>query len=144
MRTRTHGIARKLGHWGRGYVSCSPAACFALLSLVRACGILPSLSATLWKSPKAPKAARALAFYVSGAELGRSLMMPPGVPVDRVKVLCVAFRAMIEDPELLAEIAKSGQEFQPASDEQVEKLVREVASAPRDIVERVAAILRVQ
>jgi hypothetical protein len=45
---------------------------------------------------------------------------------------------------LLAEIAKSGQEFQPASDEQVEKLVREVASAPREIVERVAAILRVQ
>ena len=28
--------------------------------------------------------------------------------------------------------------------EQVEKLVREVASAPRDIVERVAAILRVR
>jgi tripartite-type tricarboxylate transporter receptor subunit TctC len=62
---------------------------------------------------------RALAFHVSGAELGRSLMMPPGVPADRVKVLRAAFRAMIEDPELLAEIAKSGQEFQPASGEQV-------------------------
>jgi hypothetical protein len=85
---------------------------------------------------------RALAFHVSGAELGRSLVMPPGVPADRVKVLCAAFRAMT--PELLAEIAKSGQEFQPASGEQVEKLVREVASAPRDIVERVAAILRVR
>jgi tripartite-type tricarboxylate transporter receptor subunit TctC len=87
---------------------------------------------------------RALAFYVSGAELGRSLVMPPGVPADRVKVLRAAFRAMIEDPELPAEIAKSRQEFQPASGEQVEKLVREVASAPREIVERVAAILRVQ
>jgi tripartite-type tricarboxylate transporter receptor subunit TctC len=87
---------------------------------------------------------RALAFHVSGAELGRSLVMPPGVPADRVKVLRAAFRAMIEDPELLAEIAKSGQEFQPASGEQVEKLVREVASAPRDIVERVAAIFRVR
>src|SRR6202048_932278 len=51
---------------------------------------------------------RALAFHVSGAELGRSLVMPPGVPADRVKVLRAAFRAMIEDPELVAEIAKSG------------------------------------
>jgi tripartite-type tricarboxylate transporter receptor subunit TctC len=42
-------------------------------------------------------------------------MMPPGVPADRVKVLRAAFRAMIEDPELVAEIAKSGQEIQPAS-----------------------------
>jgi hypothetical protein len=54
------------------------------------------------------------------------------------------YLAMIEDPELLAQIEKFEQESQPASGEQVEKLVREVASAPRDIVERVAAILRVQ
>jgi tripartite-type tricarboxylate transporter receptor subunit TctC len=85
-----------------------------------------------------------LAFYVSGAELGRSLMMPPGVPADRVEVLRTAFHAMLEDPEFRAEIEKSGQEFQPAAGEQVEKLVREVANAPRDIVERVEAILRVK
>ena len=87
---------------------------------------------------------RAFAFYISGAELGRSLVMPPDVPADRVKLLRTAFHAMLEDPELLAEIEKSGQEFQPASGEHVERLVREVASAPRDIVDRVEAILRVK
>ena len=120
-------LLAKLRRWGRrstvrcrGYVSCSPAACFALLSLVRACGILPALSATkrfagfsdaaCSSSGSRPisEGRRALAFYVSGAELGRSLVMPPGVPADRVKVLRAAFRAMIEDPELPAEIAKSG------------------------------------
>jgi len=31
-----------------------------------------------------------LAFYVSGAELGRSLLAPPGIPAERVKVLRAA------------------------------------------------------
>jgi tripartite-type tricarboxylate transporter receptor subunit TctC len=87
---------------------------------------------------------RAFAFYISGAELGRSLVMPPEVPADRVNLLRTAFQAMLQDPEFLAEIEKSGQEFQPASGERVERLVREVANAPRDIVDRVEAILRVK
>ena len=85
---------------------------------------------------------RALAFYISGAELGRSLLAPPGIPADRVTLLRAAFDAMIRDPEFVAEVEKSGQEFQPASGAQVQKLIEEVASAPRDIVDRTEAILR--
>jgi tripartite-type tricarboxylate transporter receptor subunit TctC len=71
-------------------------------------------------------------------------MLPRGAPADRVEVPRAAFHAMLEDPEFRAEIEKSGQEFQPAAGERVEKLVREVANAPRDIVERVEAVLRVK
>src|SRR4029077_610367 len=131
MRTRTHGIARKIAalgaaKYGRLQRICKlPAGRLLRLAVIGArlrylagivshealrrlqrCSLLK-----LWKSPKAPKADgrwHSLAFYVNGAELGRSLVMPPGVPADRVKVLRAAFRAMIEDPELPAEIAKSG------------------------------------
>src|SRR3954469_21345595 len=97
---------------------------------------------TLLELARTPEGRQALAFYVSGAELGRSLLAPPGLPADRVTVLRTAFDAMLRDGEFLAEIEKSGQEFQPASGAQVQRLIEEVASAPREVVERTEAILR--
>jgi tripartite-type tricarboxylate transporter receptor subunit TctC len=97
---------------------------------------------TLLELARTPEGRQVLAFYVSGAELGRSLLAPPGIPADRVKVLRAAFDAMVKDPEFLAEIEKSGQEFQPASGAEVQRLVEEVATVPRDIVERTENILR--
>jgi tripartite-type tricarboxylate transporter receptor subunit TctC len=99
---------------------------------------------TLLEAVSTPEARQIMAFYVSGAEVGRSLLAPPGIPADRAKVLRAAFDAMVKDPEFLAEIEKSGQEFQPASGEQVQKLIVEAASAPREVVERTEAILRVK
>jgi len=89
-----------------------------------------------------PEGKQVLAFYVSGAEVGRSLLAPPGIPADRARTLRAAFDAMLKDPEFLIEIEKSGQEFQPASGESVQKLIAAAANAPRDIVERAEAILR--
>jgi len=99
---------------------------------------------TVLEVAQTPEGRQALAFYISGADLGRSLLAPPGIPAERVKVLRAAFDAMIKDPEFLAEIEKSGQEFQPASGEQVQKLIAEAASAPREVVERTEAILRIK
>jgi tripartite-type tricarboxylate transporter receptor subunit TctC len=97
---------------------------------------------TLLELARTPEGRQVLAFYVSGAELGRSLLASPGIPAERVKVLRAAFDAMVKDPEFLAEIEKSGQEFQPASGAEVQRLVEEVATVPRDIVERTENILR--
>jgi tripartite-type tricarboxylate transporter receptor subunit TctC len=97
---------------------------------------------TLLEATDTPEGRQIMAFYVSGAEVGRSLLAPPGIPAERVKLLRTAFDAMVKDPEFLAEIEKSGQEFQPASGEQVQKLIAGAATAPREIVERTEAILR--
>jgi tripartite-type tricarboxylate transporter receptor subunit TctC len=97
---------------------------------------------TLLDVARTPEGRQVLAFYVSGAEVGRSLLAPPGIPADRVALLRAAFAAMSTDPEFTAEIEKSGQEFQPASGEAVRKLIAEAASAPREVVERTEAILR--
>ena len=99
---------------------------------------------TVLEVAQMPEGRQVLAFYVSGAEVGRSLLATPGIPAQRVRILRAAFDAMLKDPEFLAEIEKSGQEFQPASGEQVQKLIAEAANAPREVVERTEAILRVK
>ena len=91
---------------------------------------------------KTPEAKQILAFYTSSAAVGRSIMAPPGMPADRVKVLRTAFDAMVKDPEFLAEIERAQQEFQPASGEELQKLIQDTASVSAEIVERTGTILR--
>ena len=104
----------------------------------------PQLSGipTLLEMATTGEGRRALSFYVSGAEIGRSLLAPPGVPPDRVAALRAAFDATTKDPEFIAEIERSGQEFQPDSGAQVEQLIKDVSMMPPEIVERVKTILR--
>ena len=90
---------------------------------------------TILEIAKTPEGRAAIAFYIGGAELGRSLAAPPGLPAERVKLLRAAFDAMLKDRDFLAEIEKSGQEFYPASGDQVQKLIAATANAPRNVVE---------
>jgi tripartite-type tricarboxylate transporter receptor subunit TctC len=97
---------------------------------------------TVLETAGTPEGRDVLAFYISGALLGRSLLGPPGIPAERVKVLRSAFSAMLKDRDFLAEIERTGQEFQPASGEEVQKLIQAAAGAPRAVVARAEAILR--
>jgi hypothetical protein len=49
---------------------------------------------------------------------------------------------MLKDPELLAEIEKTGLEFAPGSGEQLQKIIEDTAGVPRDIVDKTQVILR--
>ncbi len=91
---------------------------------------------------KTPEGRAVLAFYIGGAQLGRALVAPPGLPADRVAQLREAFDAMLKDREFLAEIEKSGQEFYPASGAQVQRLIATTANAPRKVVELTESIFR--
>jgi tripartite-type tricarboxylate transporter receptor subunit TctC len=86
-----------------------------------------------------PEARQILAFYTSSAAVGRSIVAPPGMPTDRVKVLRTAFDAMVKDPEFLAEIERAQQEFQPASGEELQKSSG-YGQRTAEIVERTGAI----
>jgi tripartite-type tricarboxylate transporter receptor subunit TctC len=97
---------------------------------------------TMLEIARTPEGRAAMAFYLGGAQLGRSLVAPPGVPAERVQMLRSAFMAMLKDRDFLAEIEKSGQEFYPASGEEVQKLIIETANAPRAVVELTAKILQ--
>ena len=51
---------------------------------------------------------------------------------------------MLKDPEFLAEVEQLGVEFLPATGEQMQKIIADSLTAPKNVVERVQNILRVQ
>jgi tripartite-type tricarboxylate transporter receptor subunit TctC len=60
----------------------------------------------------APPGKKSLVSALYAAEnIGRSIVLPPGVPADRVKVLRDAFAAMTKDPQFLQEGEKIGLEI---------------------------------
>ena len=90
---------------------------------------------------KTDEAKQILKFYASGAEVGRSLAAPPGVPPERVRMLRAAFDAMLREPEFLADIEKTKLEFHPASGEQLQQLIQNAANAPPQLIEKMQSLL---
>jgi tripartite-type tricarboxylate transporter receptor subunit TctC len=60
----------------------------------------------------APPGRKSLLGALYAAEnIGRSIVLPPGVPPERVKVLRDAFAAMTKDPQFLQDAEKMGLEI---------------------------------
>ena len=69
--------------------------------------------------------------------LGRPLLMPPGVPPDRLAAMRKALAATFADPEFLADATKSRMEVdKPLSGEEIQELIARVSATPAPIVER--------
>ncbi|MEN9709094.1 MAG: hypothetical protein RIQ68_1502 [Pseudomonadota bacterium] len=81
-----------------------------------------------------------LAFAVSSAEIGRSILAPPGLAADRTALLRKAFDATMKDPELLAEIQKSNLDFEPLDGASLAKIVAAAANADEKVVARMQKI----
>ncbi len=72
----------------------------------------------------------------------RPFLAPPGTPDAQLKILRTAFMAAMKDPELLAEAAKSNFEINAKSGEEVEALVKKIYSAPKELIQRMAKVIR--
>jgi tripartite-type tricarboxylate transporter receptor subunit TctC len=83
-----------------------------------------------------------LALFGSTAEIGRSLMTPPGIPADRLAILRNAFAAMVADPAFKAEIEKRNMEFGPMSGEELQKRIADTLDVPPTVVSRAIALSR--
>ena len=59
----------------------------------------------------------------------------PGLPPDRAAALRAAFDATMQDPEFLAEAKARGQEVNPVSGAEIDKLLAELYATPKDVVE---------
>jgi tripartite-type tricarboxylate transporter receptor subunit TctC len=91
---------------------------------------------------KTPDLARSLAKVVlASGDFGRPLVVPPGVPADRLKILRNAFNKSVNDPALLSEAEKRRLEMDPGSGEELETLAKDVMAAPPDVVEKVKKML---
>jgi tripartite-type tricarboxylate transporter receptor subunit TctC len=64
--------------------------------------------------------------WVNQYEFQRPLVLPPGVPKERVEILRKAFKATMEDPEFLAEAKKSKLKLDYISADEIDGLVKEI------------------
>jgi tripartite-type tricarboxylate transporter receptor subunit TctC len=83
-----------------------------------------------------------LAFYASGAEVGRAFMASPGVPADRVAALRAAFDATMKDPEFKADVEKAKFDFEPLGGEAMQKIIADTANVKPAVIERMQALLK--
>ena len=78
---------------------------------------------------------------LSGAEFGRFMMVTPGTPPDRVKMLREAYAKSMKDPELIAEAKKGRMDMDPSTGEELQTLMQEIMDQPPDVIERMKKIL---
>ena len=78
---------------------------------------------------------------LSGGEFGRPVLVTPGTPRDRIKILRDSFRNVMKDADLLAEAKKSRMDVEYTAGDELEALLKEVLSQPPEVVEQARKIL---
>jgi len=78
------------------------------------------LAIELAQTPQQKAVAR---FMASNVDVGRSFILPPGVPAERVAALRTAFDRMVRDKEFVADITKAGFDLSPATGQEVQNAV---------------------
>jgi tripartite-type tricarboxylate transporter receptor subunit TctC len=77
-----------------------------------------------------------LELFASPSMIGRSVLAPPGVPMERVAELRRAFTAMTQDPTFLGDLKKARLELSPLSGEQLQAAVVGMGDVPEWLIER--------
>ena len=83
-----------------------------------------------------------LSLYGSTAAVGRSLMVPPDVPADRLNALRTAFDAMVRDPAVIAEMKSKNMELDPLSGDKLQALIDKSFNVSPGAAARAAAARR--
>lgn len=91
---------------------------------------------------KSPDSDRRLAIVLlANGDMGRPIIMSPGVAPERVRVMRDAFNKAVADPELLAEAKKKQLEVDPTSGEELQAIAKEIMSQPPEVIERMKKLL---
>jgi tripartite-type tricarboxylate transporter receptor subunit TctC len=73
--------------------------------------------------------------------MGRPLLAPPGIPADRRDALRKAMLDTLKDPAFIEEAEKLRMETNPATAEEIEKLLQDYAGFPPEIIARAQAAI---
>lgn len=92
-----------------------------------------------YKTPDSER--RLLPLVFAASDFGRPIVAPPGVPVDRVKILREAFLKTMSDPELLAEAKRKNLDITPTSGEELEALAKQVMVQTPEVIARVKTLM---
>ena len=74
---------------------------------------------------------------------GKMLLVPPGVPAERLAVLRDAFASMVRDPVFVADVARTSQRLEPRTWQDAERIIRETIETPPEVVAHVRDLLKV-
>lgn len=96
---------------------------------------------SVWEFAK-PEDRPLLELILSQQVFQRPFLAPPGTPEAQVRTLRNAFNAVLKDPELIEEAQKANMELNPRTGEEVEALVKKIFAAPKDLVARMARVIR--
>jgi tripartite-type tricarboxylate transporter receptor subunit TctC len=88
---------------------------------------------TIFEFAKTDEQRQILEFHASSLETGRPWLAPPGVPPDRVNALRRAFDATMKDQAFLDEAKQRKFEVDPRTGEQIEAVLRSIASLPEEL-----------
>jgi tripartite-type tricarboxylate transporter receptor subunit TctC len=78
---------------------------------------------------------------LSRQAMGRPLVAPPGIPVDRKEALRAAFDATMADPDFVAEATARGLEVNPVKGADLDKLLVALYATPPAVIAEVKAII---
>jgi tripartite-type tricarboxylate transporter receptor subunit TctC len=91
---------------------------------------------TLWKFVKNDDDRKVIELVVSQQIFGRPYFLPPGVPLERVKVIRDAFLATVKDEAFLADAKKARIDIEPVGGAKVQDVVAKLYGAPKRLIER--------
>jgi tripartite-type tricarboxylate transporter receptor subunit TctC len=89
-----------------------------------------------------PRAKAIMALRSAPEVVGRPYVMHPDTPAEHVKTMRRAFAATIKDPELVAEGKKAKMELDFVDGDEAVKVMKEVLSQPKDIVEEFSKYIK--
>ncbi|MFN3891793.1 MAG: Bug family tripartite tricarboxylate transporter substrate binding protein [Beijerinckiaceae bacterium] len=84
---------------------------------------------------------RIFELLATNAEMGRPIAATPGVPADRMAAILAAYRAMLKDPEFLADAAKLKIEIDPIIGDDLKAMAEKALSTPKHLTERVKKLM---
>jgi tripartite-type tricarboxylate transporter receptor subunit TctC len=82
-----------------------------------------------------------LAALSAPTQIGRPVFTTPDVPAERIAALRAAFDAMMRDPAFLDDAKQGHFEIDAVPGEALQKLVGEIAGVPRELGERLKALI---
>jgi tripartite-type tricarboxylate transporter receptor subunit TctC len=91
---------------------------------------------SIYEFTKTDDQRRILSLYSASVMFGRPIVAPPDVPIERVNVLKTAFEKAMADTELNATAKKLGLEIGVVKGDELARLMVELMTAPRDLVDR--------
>lgn len=97
---------------------------------------------TIVELARTPEEKQLFALFANDGEVGKAILLPPGVPPATVATLRRAFDAMTKDRDYIAEADKLQLETDSMPGERLQALIASVMATPVAVVERAKSLLK--